>query len=128
MYVESESGTGKSHIIDRVKLLLSKMEKRNRLQLAAATEVVADNINEVTMYSCLELEVKTKSGKRRFMKWKKEWKKKDILIIDEVSIVSLKMLYEIKHYCKVVKEDESPFGGICVVLLCRDFYQMPLVH
>ena len=72
IYVRGEGGTGKSHIIDRVKLLLSKIEKRNRLQLAAATEVVADNINEVTMYSCLELEVKTKSGKRRFTELKKE--------------------------------------------------------
>ena len=38
------------------------------------------------MHSCLGLEVKTKSGKRRFAELKKEWKKKDILIIDEVSM------------------------------------------
>ncbi len=80
------------------------------------------------MHSCLGLEVKTKPGKRRFAELKKEWKKKDILIIDEVSMVSLKMLYEIEHYCKVLKEDESPFGGIRVVLLCGGFYQMPPVQ
>src|SRR5947207_10385717 len=38
------------------------------------------------------------------------------------------MLYEIEHYCKVLKEDESPFGGIRVVLLCGGFYQMPPVQ
>ena len=80
------------------------------------------------MHSCLGLEVKTKPGKRRFTELKKEWKKKDILIIDEVSMVSLKTLYEIEHHCKVLKEDESPFGGIRVVLLCGGFYQMPPVQ
>ena len=43
-------------------------------------------------------------------------------------MVSLNMLYEIEHYCKVLKEDESPFGGIHVVLLCGGFYQMPPVQ
>jgi len=45
-------------------------------------------------------------------------------------MISQKTLHEIDQNCREVKENyESPFGGICVVILpvCGDFYQMPPV-
>ena len=72
MYIGGEGGTGKSHVINGVKLLLSKMGKGSMLQVAAASGAAADNINGSTIHSCLGLEVQSKPGKRRFTILKKE--------------------------------------------------------
>ena len=138
-YLGREGGMGKSHIIHGVKLLVEKMGRRDLLQLAGASGSVADNINGSTTHSCLRLEIRksnvTRKGKMpdkvpsdgRLKTLKRLWKKKQILIIDEISMVNQRTLYEIDRKCRILKDDESPFGGIAVVMLCGDFYQMPPV-
>ena len=42
-------------------------------------------------------------------------------------MISLTTLAEIDRNCKIVKENESPFGALRVVLLSGDFYQLPPV-
>ena len=44
-----------------------------------------------------------------------------------MSMISLTTLAEIDRNCKIVKENESPFGALRVVLLSGDFYQLPPV-
>jgi len=129
IYLGGESGTGKSRVISGVKLLLEKMGKRRILQLAGASGAAADNIDGATIHSCLGLTVQgRKPGKGTIMRLRKQWAKKEILIIDEASMISLKELCEIDQCCREVKNDyDSTFGGISVVVLCGDFYQMPPV-
>lgn len=46
-------------------------------------------------------------------------------MIDEVSMVSPKMLAEVEKRLRIAKEaPHSQFGGMCVVL-CGDFAQLP---
>ena len=50
------------------------------------------------------------------------WMQKSILFIDEISMVSYNMLVEIENQCRVLKDNNITWGGLRVVLFCRDFY------
>ena len=51
----------------------------------------------------------TVGGEQKILK--RTWRNKQILIIDEASMLSLKMLHDIDYKCRKLKGDEAPFGG-----------------
>jgi ATP-dependent DNA helicase PIF1 len=53
----------------------------------------------------------------------KNWKKLDILIVDEVSMMSLKILLLLDSIAKKFYRNSSPFGGLQVIFT-GDFYQL----
>jgi ATP-dependent DNA helicase PIF1 len=57
---------------------------------------------------------------------KKKWKAIDILIIDEVSMMSKKIFNILNEIAKQIRKNDKPFGGIQVIL-SGDFYQLPPV-
>jgi len=54
------------------------------------------------------------------------WKETDILIIDEVSMLSQKLFEMLNQIGKALRKNNRPFGGIQVIA-CGDFYQLPPV-
>lgn len=59
-------------------------------------------------------------------KKRKAWKESDILIIDEVSMLSKKIFETLDAVGRKVRKNNVPFGGIQVVF-SGDFYQLPPV-
>lgn len=57
---------------------------------------------------------------------KATWKETDILIIDEVSMMSFKLFEMLDAIGKAVRRNHKPFGGIQVIF-SGDFYQLPPV-
>ena len=57
---------------------------------------------------------------------KKKWQKTDCLIIDEISMMSIKILELLDYIGKNIRRNRKPFGGI-QVLFSGDFYQLPPV-
>ena len=57
---------------------------------------------------------------------KASWKGTDILIIDEVSMMSQKLFEMLDAIGKAVRRNSKPFGGIQVIF-SGDFYQLPPV-
>ena len=55
-----------------------------------------------------------------------EWKKVNVLVIDEVSMMSRKMFEMLDAIAKACRRNSRPFGGIQMVL-SGDFYQLPPV-
>eukprot|EP01034_Spumella_vulgaris_P032214 gene32214-39779_t len=55
---------------------------------------------------------------------KKRWKDTELLIIDEVSMISADLFDTLSAVGKKVRGDNRPFGGIQVIL-CGDFFQLP---
>ena len=62
--------------------------------------------------------------KNRFAK--ANWKATDILVIDEVSMMSLKLFELLDTIGKTVRRNSQPFGGIQIIF-SGDFYQLPPV-
>ena len=66
----------------------------------------------------------TKIMKNRYAK--SNWKSTDILVIDEVSMMSLKLFEMLDAIGKTVRRNTRPFGGIQIIF-SGDFYQLPPV-
>ena len=55
------------------------------------------------------------------------WKKIHILIVDEVSMLSLSLFERLNELGQTIRKSNRPFGGI-QLLFCGDFYQLPPVN
>ena len=64
---------------------------------------------------------------RRNQKAYKNWLCTDLLIIDEISMMTAELLDKLNEIGKKVRSNRRPFGGIQVVLV-GDFYQLPPVN
>lgn len=64
---------------------------------------------------------------RRNTKAMKHWLCTDLLIIDEVSMMTAELLNKLNELAKKIRNNKKPFGGIQVVLV-GDFYQLPPVN
>ena len=64
--------------------------------------------------------------KIRLYKKKDNWLKTEILIIDEVSMMSQYTFEMIDYIARKLRKNEKPFGGIQVIF-SGDFYQLPPV-
>lgn len=56
----------------------------------------------------------------------RRWLATDILILDEVSMMTSELLEKLDEIAKIVRRDTRPFGGLQVVFV-GDFYQLPPV-
>jgi ATP-dependent DNA helicase PIF1 len=54
------------------------------------------------------------------------WKYTNILIIDEISMLSLKLFNKLDEIGKIIRRNNKPFGGIQLIF-SGDFYQLPPV-
>jgi ATP-dependent DNA helicase PIF1 len=66
----------------------------------------------------------TKIKKNKFAK--ALWKSTDILVVDEVSMLSLKLFNVLNAIGKAVRNNPNPFGGIQLIF-SGDFFQLPPV-
>ena len=80
----------------------------------------------MTIHGALGLSVKG-SQQRTSAKLTRLWSNKMMLILDEVSMISLNVLHEIEEQCRIIRNSDIEWGGLKVVLLCGDFYQFPPV-
>ena len=58
---------------------------------------------------------------------KKKWKEIDCLIIDEISMMSIKILELLDFIGRNIRYNKKPFGGI-QILFSGDFYQLPPIE
>ena len=63
----------------------------------------------------------------RNTKSKRNWLLTDLLIIDEISMMTAELLDKLNELGKKIRKSQKPFGGI-QVLLVGDFYQLPPVN
>ncbi len=60
-------------------------------------------------------------------KLRAEWKNVDVVLIDEVSMVSLNLLGDIDHALRYVKEKPNEWFGGVLMIFSGDLYQYPPV-
>ncbi len=124
LFITGKAGTGKS-------LLLEYFVRYTQKQVAvvAPTGVAALNVGGQTIHSFFRLAPHLHQAGARMSvdaKTKKLLSALDVLIIDEVSMMSADLLEAISQKLQLAREDYSPFGGVQVALF-GDPYQLPPV-
>jgi ATP-dependent DNA helicase PIF1 len=132
LFITGPGGTGKSTLI---KIIKADAEKRGlSIQVCALTgcaavllDCKAKTINSWAGIGLGNGAIQTIVNKitNNYFK-KKAWKLVDVLVIDEVSMMSQKMMELLDAIAKAVRKNSRPFGGIQVIFL-GDFYQLPPV-
>ena len=132
--VDGVAGSGKTFTLlkacARLQELAIAAALPNPVLRAAPTGIAAFNFTGKTIHSLLRLPVKGKTAdlstgtlqalQARFSACR-------FLIIDEKSMIDLKMLSLIDTRLRAIcPQNDQPFGGISI-LLCGDFYQLPPV-
>lgn len=132
IFITGPGGTGKTFLIK--KMYDWSNENNKNIQVCALTGCAAIllNCNAKTIHSWSGIgtgkgDIDTIINGIINNKYKiNKWLHVNILIIDEVSMMSYKLLTILDKIAKIVKNNDIPFGGIQIVF-SGDFYQLPPV-
>ena len=132
-----QAGTGKTHVIQTI---LGLMTKRGIcVNIVCSIGLACNNYHiryeAKTLHSWAGLKdcrynkkqlVGLINGDERYEKVLARIRSTQVLIIDEVSMISAKLLSDLEYIIRCVRGEEAWFGGTQVIL-CGDFYQLPPV-
>ena len=138
LFITGPGGVGKSFIIKKLVELGSNITKLNgkkkKVQVCATTGTAATllqcNATTINSWGRIKLasgdieKLSDEIAKDNKRKW--SWIKTDILIVDEVSMMSKKVFELLNLIGQKCRCNEKMFGGLQVVFLA-DFYQLPPV-
>lgn len=131
IFITGPGGVGKSYLINFIKELACKTNKV--CQLTALTGCAALLINAKTIHSWSGTGIIKNNDLTNYInKIKKSkkidnWIEVDVLIVDEVSMLSKKFFDILDSIGKKIRKNSEPFGGIQVIF-SGDFYQLPPVN
>jgi ATP-dependent DNA helicase PIF1 len=123
------AGTGKSKVIKTMEEYIKNKKQEKKMTLCATTGIAAYNIGGMTIYSFMG--IGTGEGDVDYLV-KKIIRKKgqadrirntDVLVIDEISMMSAAIFEKIEEICRRVRKNNRYFGGIQVILT-GDFLQL----
>jgi len=130
--ITGSAGVGKSFVLKEIVNIC----RSNHITIAitSSTGTSALTINGKTIHSFLGIGLAKKdpfhvftANKKKRPLLLKQLESLKILIIDEVSMISAKLLDFISSYLGHVRKNALPFGGIQIIL-CGDMYQLPPVQ
>lgn len=134
IFLTGNAGCGKTFIMKIAQNQAIRLYGNNRaVVLAALTGVAAVLINGATLHSTFKLPVQ-KDGRSTncaplsgnvLQMMRENWKDVKLLIIDEISMVSYRMLTMIESRCRQLKNNENELFGGLNVLVCGDLLQLP---
>uniref|UniRef100_A0A6C0KQT4 AAA+ ATPase domain-containing protein n=1 Tax=viral metagenome TaxID=1070528 RepID=A0A6C0KQT4_9ZZZZ len=126
------AGTGKSFTLKEIKKWAQS--RNTNIAITSSTGTSAISIGGRTIHSFLGIGLAQKDAyqlylyvKRKFQQKVKQLQDLNILIIDEVSMISAELLDKISAYLQHIRKSPFPFGGLQIVL-CGDMCQLPPVN
>ena len=133
VFLTGPPGSGKSYLTN--KYIEYWKNKYMNVVVTASTGIASKIINGTTIHSWSGIGIVNEYDKFDTILKKvidnkkkvKEWKKTDILIIDEISLINTKILDMLNYIGKHIRKNDSPFGGIKIFIV-GDFYQLPPVE
>ena len=115
------AGTGKSHIIKTFQEYMKLNFPHKRICLTSTTGISAYNIGGMTIHSFMGIGTGNNDidtlKKKIFRKkvYKERIELVDILIIDEISMLSASIFEKLNTICQYIRKDRRFFGGIQVI-------------
>ncbi len=123
-----EAGSGKTHLLNEF-IRISKSSGKH-VSVTATTGLAATHLGGNTIHSWSGIGIANYVDENFVEKISKSRKEiiesTDILVIDEISMLHDFRLDMVDFICRLVRNDDTPFGGIQVVL-AGDFFQLPPV-
>ena len=123
------AGTGKTYVLNK---FIKRAKKLGRhVAVTATTGLAATHLGGTTIHAwsgigvhdSMDAYATAKLGASR----QDLIRKADVLVIDEISMLHDFRLDMVDQILRLVREDETPFGGMQVIL-CGDFFQLPPVN
>ncbi len=125
------AGAGKTYLLNKYINFLRK--EKISVGITASTGIAATHLEGVTIHSFVGMGILNDLNERDLKKiLKKKYLEKnirniDVLIIDEISMLSANQLDIINAIIKAFRGNNEPFGGMQVIL-CGDFFQLPPIN
>ena len=126
------AGTGKTHTVHAI--LYDTDHRGASIGLTATTGAAAVLIGGRTIHSYLGIGLAKRSAVElasytvnRLKKHADRIRDLDVLLVDEVSMMSADLFTLVSKYMSLIRKDPAPFGGVQMVLV-GDFAQLPPVE
>lgn len=114
VFISGSAGTGKSKLLEEI----VNFYEENEILVVALSAIAARNVSGKTIHSVFKLNFQSENTKKIFLNYNVK-----ILIIDEISMVSDKILDVIDNVLKNYFKNSLPFGGLSVICF-GDLYQL----
>jgi len=128
VFLTGAPGTGKTYVVNEYIKYLG--EHDINVAVTASTGIAATHIGGVTIHSWSGMGIRESLSEwdiEAMLEKKYIWNRFDttnVLIIDEVSMLSANMLDSLDRLARTMRNNHAPFGGMQIVLV-GDFFQLP---
>jgi hypothetical protein len=132
MGVLGPGGTGKSTLIEAIRVWFRRNHREKELIVTATTGSAAVKIGGSTVHTAVSIPIEKgdrKGAQVGTLKGKqiKAWNEAQYMVIDEVSMLDCKIIETLHtQLTKAKSKPEIPFGGVNIIFL-GDFLQLPAV-
>ena len=128
IFITGGGGTGKSEFLR----YYIKHYKSKKIAITSTTGTSAILIGGTTLHSYLGIglgkgsviSIAQKVKKKKYLR--ERWKNLQILIIDEISMLSAELFDKLEEVARIIRTSVRPFGGIQLIL-SGDFCQLPCI-
>jgi GTPase SAR1 family protein len=130
VFLTGAPGAGKTFVLNH--FVRQAEKKRKKVAITASTGIAATHIGGTTIHSWSGLGIRDQLNDydKRWLadndRLRKRYQGTDILVIDEISMLHGARLDMINEACKLLRENDVPFGGLQVILV-GDLFQLPPV-
>jgi hypothetical protein len=130
-YVGGSGGTGKSWFIGAIERVMTVKGVRKEMVITATSGTAAAGVNGNTIHSAIGLGFRDRNNQDQenmptvsLERSKERWRRRKILIVDEVSMLGLHTLFEVDRKLRLLRGfEDRDFGGIPIVIFTGDFLQ-----
>jgi ATP-dependent DNA helicase PIF1 len=132
IFITGPGGAGKSELIRMIYKHANSQFKDIYVTALTGCASILLNCKAKTLHSWAGIGLGNSTTEQLINKIKKNkflkavWKDTDILVVDEVSMLSLKLFNMLNDIGKAIRKNQRPFGGIQLIF-SGDFYQLPPV-
>lgn len=132
IFCTGQGGTGKTFVLKSIIEYFRTYHKEGSVGVTASTGIASFIINGITLHKfvgagIMEDDVDAMVQRIKKSQSFKYWLEAEVLIIDEISMVSAKFFESISTVGSILRNNPLPFGGIRL-LMFGDFLQLPPIN